>query len=232
MLAAMPLDVRGQAHSMGSPCGSWGLEEREISSSRLARPLSASASCQPPPATTCCYLARRAGLRAPPVATGASTVAAVACVRLLRAAHGALKLNAWTSLDLAYQPRAHRPCARCCARLSPARSEQVLLVAMAFRKIDIDQFDEDKLAEEELYDPYPLAPAQAASRAKEVEREVRGLLTRCGASEAGLALRPCRGDTASALKAALADAPYGSQHTDARVRWTTRLGWTLASRIV
>lgn len=50
---------------------------------------------------------------------------------------------------------------------------------MAFRKIDIDQFDEDKLVEEELYEPYPLAPAQAASRSKEVEREVRGLLTRC-----------------------------------------------------
>ena len=64
---------------------------------------------------------------------------------------------------------------------------------MAFRKIDIDQFDEDKLVEEELYDPYPLAPAQAASRAKEVEREVRGLLTRCGGAEGGIGAEALQG---------------------------------------
>lgn len=61
---------------------------------------------------------------------------------------------------------------------------------MAFRKIDIDQYDEDKLVEEELYEPYPLAPAQAASRSKEVEREVRGLLTRCVAIIARARLSP------------------------------------------
>jgi len=72
----------------------------------------------------------------------------------------------------------------------------------AFRKIDIDQWDEEKLIEEELYEPYSLPSPQAVARAKELEREVRGLLT--------------RGDMMTALRLVLTDPPYGPDHTEAK----------------
>jgi actin related protein 2/3 complex, subunit 5 len=46
----------------------------------------------------------------------------------------------------------------------------------AFRKIDIDQYDEDVLHDEELYDPDPRDPAQALDEARQRAQAVRGSL--------------------------------------------------------
>ncbi len=52
-------------------------------------------------------------------------------------------------------------------------------MAAAFRKIDIDQFDEDVLTEEELYDPDPRDPAQVLVDTKQKASAVRGYLSKC-----------------------------------------------------
>jgi actin related protein 2/3 complex subunit 5 len=48
-----------------------------------------------------------------------------------------------------------------------------------FRKIDIDQYDEDVLAETELYDADPRDPAQVLNDAKQKSAAVRSALSRC-----------------------------------------------------
>jgi actin related protein 2/3 complex, subunit 5 len=48
----------------------------------------------------------------------------------------------------------------------------------AFRKIDIDAFDEDVLQEAELYDADPRDPAQALDDAKRKQASVRTLLNK------------------------------------------------------
>ena len=47
-----------------------------------------------------------------------------------------------------------------------------------FRKIDIDQYDEDVISNEELVEPYPKSPEQALSYAKAKSTEVRTLIGR------------------------------------------------------
>jgi actin related protein 2/3 complex subunit 5 len=67
--------------------------------------------------------------------------------------------------------------------------------SQAFRKIDIDAYDEDAFLESELFEPDPRSPAQVLSDAKQKQAAVRGSLA--------------KGDTVGALTVALADAPYG-----------------------
>jgi len=71
-----------------------------------------------------------------------------------------------------------------------------------FRKIDIDQYDEDILAETELYDADPRDPAQVLNDAKQKSAAVRSALS--------------RGDTTSALNIVLEDPPYGPNVDDAK----------------
>lgn len=51
----------------------------------------------------------------------------------------------------------------------------------SFRKIDIDQYDEDVLLESELYEPDSRDPAQVLSDAKQKAATVRQSLARCDA---------------------------------------------------
>ena len=48
----------------------------------------------------------------------------------------------------------------------------------AFRKIDIDVYDEDVLLEEELYEPDPRDPAQVLGDTKAKASQVRGFLSK------------------------------------------------------
>jgi len=72
----------------------------------------------------------------------------------------------------------------------------------AFRKIDIDVYDEDVLQEEELYDADPRDPAQVLTDAKQKASAVRGYLS--------------KGDTAGALTMVLTDPPYGPNVDEAK----------------
>ena len=49
----------------------------------------------------------------------------------------------------------------------------------AFRKIDIDQFDEDRLDASELYEADPRDPAAVLDEAKQRQAAVRSTLARC-----------------------------------------------------
>ena len=48
----------------------------------------------------------------------------------------------------------------------------------AFRKIDIDAYDEDVLADDELYDPDPRDPAQVLADTKAKAASIRGVLAK------------------------------------------------------
>lgn len=48
----------------------------------------------------------------------------------------------------------------------------------AFRKIDIDQYDEDRLVPQDLYDPDPRGPDGVLADARNRSAEVRSLLSR------------------------------------------------------
>lgn len=52
----------------------------------------------------------------------------------------------------------------------------------AFRKIDIDIYDEDILQESELYDADPRDPAQVLDDAKQRQTAVRSALAKCVAT--------------------------------------------------
>ncbi|EIN05755.1 arp2/3 complex [Punctularia strigosozonata HHB-11173 SS5] len=71
-----------------------------------------------------------------------------------------------------------------------------------FRKIDIDQFDEDVLLETELYDADPRDPAQVTEEAKARAATVRGSLS--------------KGDITGALTTVLENAPYGPYVEEAK----------------
>ncbi|KAH9921651.1 arp2/3 complex subunit [Fomitopsis serialis] len=73
---------------------------------------------------------------------------------------------------------------------------------VSFRKIDIDQYDEDVLLESELCEPDPRDPAQVLNDAKQKAAAVRQSLA--------------RGDIAGALTTALEDAPYGPHVDEAK----------------
>ena len=48
----------------------------------------------------------------------------------------------------------------------------------SYRKIDIDAYDEDVLADEELYDPDPRDPAQVLADTKAKAASIRGVLAK------------------------------------------------------
>ncbi|KAL4266532.1 Actin-related protein 2/3 complex subunit 5 [Pleurotus pulmonarius] len=73
----------------------------------------------------------------------------------------------------------------------------------AFRKIDIDIYDEDVLQDSELYEPFPQDAAQALDEAKQRQSAVRSALA--------------KGDVPGALSIALENAPYGPNVEDAKV---------------
>ncbi|GAA5985005.1 hypothetical protein JCM11641_000816 [Rhodosporidiobolus odoratus] len=66
-----------------------------------------------------------------------------------------------------------------------------------FRRIDIDQYDEDRILPSSLYQPDPRAPSQVLSDAQAKDKSVRGMVQ--------------RGDAAGALKEVLREGewPYG-----------------------
>ncbi|KAJ9478817.1 Actin-related protein 2/3 complex subunit 5 [Pseudozyma hubeiensis] len=72
----------------------------------------------------------------------------------------------------------------------------------SFRKIDIDQYDEDAITNDELVEPYPRSAADALADAKAKSTEVRSLIG--------------RGDTAGALTLVLSDYPYGPNVEEAK----------------
>jgi len=72
----------------------------------------------------------------------------------------------------------------------------------AFRKIDIDQYDEDTLLETDLYDLDPRDPATVLNDARQKQSAVRTALS--------------RGDTAGALITVLDGAPYGPNVEEAK----------------
>ncbi|KAH8093126.1 arp2/3 complex subunit [Cristinia sonorae] len=72
----------------------------------------------------------------------------------------------------------------------------------AFRKIDIDQYEEDVLLEEELYDADPRDPATVLTDTKSKVGAVRGSLS--------------KGDIAGALNLVLDSPPYGPNVEEAK----------------
>ncbi|KAI0763866.1 arp2/3 complex subunit [Irpex lacteus] len=72
----------------------------------------------------------------------------------------------------------------------------------AFRKIDIDQYDEDTLLDSELVLPDPREPSTVLADVRVRAGEVRGLLA--------------RGDVAGAIELVVTDAPYGPGVDDAK----------------
>ncbi|KAK7469180.1 arp2/3 complex subunit [Stygiomarasmius scandens] len=74
---------------------------------------------------------------------------------------------------------------------------------VAFRKIDIDAFDEEILQESELYEQDPRDPAQALDQMKQIQGTVRSCLA--------------KNDTVGALSIVLENAPYGPTMEDAKI---------------
>lgn len=95
-------------------------------------------------------------------------------------------------------------------------------MASNFRKIDIDQFDEDVLNEEELYDPDPRDPSQVLADTKQKASAVRGYLTKCVFQQHSIArimltFSDSRGDVTGAINLVLDSAPYGPNVEEAKV---------------
>lgn len=91
----------------------------------------------------------------------------------------------------------------------------------AFRKIDIDAYDEDVLQESELYDADPRDPAQVLDESKQRQVAVRSSLAKCAihlpwCSGANYLLS-ARSDIPGALSIVLENAPYGPNVEDAKV---------------
>ncbi|KAF9264823.1 arp2/3 complex 16 kDa subunit [Marasmius fiardii PR-910] len=73
---------------------------------------------------------------------------------------------------------------------------------VAFRKIDIDAFDEEVLRESDLYEEDPRSPAQALDEAKQKQVAVRSALA--------------RNDIVGALSLVLDNPPYGPNAEEAK----------------
>ncbi|EDR10937.1 actin-related protein ARPC5 [Laccaria bicolor S238N-H82] len=76
-------------------------------------------------------------------------------------------------------------------------------MASAFRKIDIDAYDEDALQESELYEADARDPAQVLDEARQRQAAVRSSLA--------------KSDVAGALSVILDNAPYGPNVDEAKV---------------
>ncbi|KAG8703005.1 hypothetical protein FRC09_004401 [Ceratobasidium sp. 395] len=85
----------------------------------------------------------------------------------------------------------------------------------AFRRIDVDKFEEDVLLATDLYDPDPRGPDGALAEAKAKVGQVRTALS--------------KGDTQGALSLILADPPYGSDAEEAKAVTTSSVLLVLAS---
>lgn len=105
-------------------------------------------------------------------------------------------------------------------------SSATTLVMDAFRKIDIDQYDEDVLLETELYEADPRDPSQVLDDARQRASAVRSALSKCVTPApahihqqmtCALSCRKRRGDVPSALATILDSAPYGPNVDDAKV---------------
>jgi actin related protein 2/3 complex subunit 5 len=91
----------------------------------------------------------------------------------------------------------HPPAAPLSTRLSLSQSN-TSMAPIDFRRIDVDQYDEDRLDPETLYHPDPRSPAQVLAAVQETDKLVRTAVQ--------------RGDLAGALQAALDTqnaCPYG-----------------------
>lgn len=85
------------------------------------------------------------------------------------------RCSAQTSFRKAYNPQTTNDT----PRLNRTPTYSITPSAMDnFRKIDIDQYDEDVIQEYELVEPYPKAPEQALADAKAKSTEVRTLIGR------------------------------------------------------
>lgn len=65
----------------------------------------------------------------------------------------------------------------------------------SWRRLDVDQYDEDRVLPTDLYTPDPRAPAQQLQDQSAKQSAVRGLLQ--------------RGDAGAALREGLREPPYG-----------------------
>ncbi|POY70302.1 hypothetical protein BMF94_6701 [Rhodotorula taiwanensis] len=86
-----------------------------------------------------------------------------------------------------------------------------------FRRIDVDQYDEDRLDPVSLYHPDPRAPSQVLADAQQTDKQVRGLVQ--------------RGDLEGALREALTEGrwPYGEDAVpEIRQAKTTALATVLS----
>ena len=92
----------------------------------------------------------------------------------------------------------------------------------AFRKIDIDQYDEDVLLDGELYDTDPRDPSQALSDVKQNAAAVRSSLAKyvpfLDLASQRVVLLLGRSDYVGALTLVLESAPYGPTVEEAKVR--------------
>jgi actin related protein 2/3 complex subunit 5 len=92
-------------------------------------------------------------------------------------------------------------------------------MADAFRKIDIDVYDEDVLQESELYEPDPRDPSQVISDVKQNSAKIRSSLAKCISFIylRAIAHVVIRGDIAGALNIVLEYPPYGPNVEEAKV---------------
>ncbi|KAH0590917.1 hypothetical protein H2248_001032 [Termitomyces sp. 'cryptogamus'] len=90
----------------------------------------------------------------------------------------------------------------CASTLGTDFSANKEIMEAAFRKIDVDQYDEDVLQESELYDTDPREPSQVLEEAKQRQVVVRTSLA--------------RNDIVGALSTVLENAPYGSNVDQAK----------------
>ena len=91
---------------------------------------------------------------------------------------------------------------------------------VAYRKIDIDAFDEDVIHESELYEADPRDPSQVLADAKQKAAGVRTALAKSAALRRDLTATDCyrnRSDIPGAMQIALENAPYGLNVDEAKV---------------
>lgn len=94
----------------------------------------------------------------------------------------------------------------------------------AFRKIDIDAYDEDALHESELYDADPRDPSEVLNDVRQRQAAVRSQLSRCVihlARQSPVLIKPFRNDTVGAIQIVLENAPYGPSNEEAKVLYLT-----------
>ncbi|KAL8280034.1 hypothetical protein RQP46_007615 [Phenoliferia psychrophenolica] len=87
----------------------------------------------------------------------------------------------------------------------------------SWRKLNVDQYDDDRVLATDLYVPDARSPAQQLADQQQKQQTVRGLLQ--------------RGDAAASLKAGLLDPPFGEEESEP-AKVSPALGVTLALSVV